>query len=185
MNQGRIPRLDAATAKAMATEHGLPEFLGDLSVFQIALRNPRVATALNGMLHNLLMKGELDGRLRELIILRIGWATGSVYEWTQHWRVATGMNIPEGDLLGVRDWPNHAAFGPAERAVLAATDDTLATGKISDGTWAACAETFDQAELVELVAVIGNWTLFSNLLRSLEVPLEDGLQPWPPDGQAP
>lgn len=83
MNQGRIPRLDAATAKAMATEHGLPEFLGDLSVFQIALRNPRVATALNGMLHNLLMKGELDGRLRELIILRIGWATGSVYEWTQ------------------------------------------------------------------------------------------------------
>ena len=185
MTEGRILRLDAATAKAVAAEHGLPEFLGELSVFQIALRNPRVATALNGMLHNLLIKGELDGRLRELIIMRIGWATGAVYEWTQHWRVATGMDIPEADTLGVRDWPNHAGFGPAERAVLAATDDSLATGRISDESWAACAATLGDADLVELVAVIGNWTLFSNLLRSLEVPLEAGLQPWPPDGQAP
>jgi hypothetical protein len=27
--------------------------------------------------------------------------------------------------------------------------------------------------------------MFSQLLRSLEIPLEDGLRPWPPDGQAP
>jgi len=185
MTEGRISRLDAATAKATAADHGLPEFLGELSVFQIALRNPRVATALNGMLHNLLLKGGLDGRLRELIIMRIGWATGAVYEWTQHWRVATGMDIPESDLLGVRDWPNHAGFGPVERAVLAATDDSLATGMIGDESWAACAEAFDESELVELVAVIGNWTLFSNLLRSLDVLLEDGLDPWPPDGLSP
>ena len=142
MNQGRIPRLDAATAKAMATEHGLPEFLGDLSVFQIALRNPRVATALNGMLHNLLMKGELDGRLRELIILRIGWATGSVYEWTQHWRVATGHEneAMSGHRRGDRDLrirterPSQRAGGRVVTANLGAVGDELvaAVGRFHD-----------------------------------------------------
>lgn len=39
--------------------------------------------------------------------------------------------------------------------------------------------------LVELVVAIGNWRLFSSLLRTLGVPLEDGIAPWPPDGASP
>jgi hypothetical protein len=38
---------------------------------------------------------------------------------------------------------------------------------------------------VELVVAIGNWTLVARLLPSLEVPLEDGVEPWPPDGRTP
>ena len=52
-------------------------------------------------------------------------------------------------------------------------------------SWAACAEHLDEAALVELVVAIGNWTLFARLLPSLEVPLEDGVEPWPPDGRTP
>lgn len=90
------------------------------------------------MLEALLWKGALDARLRELIIMRIGWVTDSVYEWTQHWRVARLLEVPERDLLGVRDWQNAGHFGEAERAVLAATDETLRDGTISDETWAEC-----------------------------------------------
>ena len=140
---------------------------------------------LNTMLNELLWKGQLDPRLRELIIMRIGWATDAVYEWTQHWRVARMLDIPERDLLAVRDWRNHDDFGDAERAVLAATDETLETGTISDDTWATCRNVFDNdAILVEMVAAIGNWRLFSALLKSLDVPLEDGVEPWPPNGVA-
>ena len=39
--------------------------------------------------------------------MRIGWRQGSVYEWTQHWRVARMLEIPEDDLLGVL---RHAAI---------------------------------------------------------------------------
>ena len=186
-NHPRIPLLDLAEAKQRAAERGIPETLAELSVFRIALHQPGVAVALSGMLHELLFKGTLDARLRELIIMRIGWATGSEYEWTQHWRVARQLDIPERDLLGVRDWQAADHFGDIERAVLAATDDTLAHGVITDDTWAACARHLgdDPALLVELVAAIGNWRLFSALLRSLAVPLEDGVKPWPPDGTSP
>jgi len=179
--------LDVDEARRRASERGIPEQMADLSVFRVALHQPGVAAALNGMLHELLWKGLLDARLRELVIMRIGWSTGSEYEWTQPWRVSRLLGVPERDLLAVRDWVHAGHFGPQERAVLAATDDTLRDGAISDATWAQCRSAFcdDDAVLVELVAAIGNWQLFSSLLRSLAVPLETGVEPWPPDGAAP
>ena len=178
--------LDIAEAKKRAAERGIPENMAELSVFRIALHQPGVAAGLNTMLNELLWKGQLDARLRELIIMRIGWATNAVYEWTQHWRVARMLDIPERDLLAVRDWQNDDDFGETERAVLAATDETLEHGRITDETWAACRAVFDDdAILVEMVAAIGNWSLFSALLKSLNVPLEDGIDPWPPTGEPP
>lgn len=188
MSKGnRVEMLDPADARRRAAECGIPEGMAELSVFRIALHQPGVAVALNGMLEALLWKGVLDARLRELIIMRIGWVTGSVYEWTQHWRVARLLDVPEADLLAVQDWRNATHFGEAERAVLAATDETLRDGTISDATWTACEHALhgDDAVLVELVAAIGNWRLFSALLRSLDVPLEDGIDAWPPEGAGP
>jgi len=181
----RIPLLDIDEAVAVAEEHGIPPMLADLNVFRAVLNNPGVAVALNGMLHRLLWKGTLDVRLRELVIMRIGWVTGAVYEWTQHWHIAVGLGVDEADLVGVRDWQAHEGFGSVERSVLSATDETLADGTISDSTWAACAEHLDTPHLIELVAAIGNWGLFARLLRSLNVPLEEGIDPWPPDGLSP
>lgn len=181
----RIPLLDVEEARRRAVDAGIPGYMAELNVFRTLLHNPGVAAAVNGMLHQLLWKGTLGARLRELLIMRIAWSTGSVYEWTQHWSVALTVGVDEADLLAVRDWPDHEGFGDVERAVLAATDESLADGRISDRTWAACAEHLDEAGLVELVVAIGNWTLFARLLPSLEVPLEDGVEPWPPDGRTP
>lgn len=186
MSEARIPRLSADEARIAAETVGVPAVMADLSVFQVLLRHPEVAAVLQGMLTALLWQGELNGRLRELVIMRIGWVTGSDYEWTQHWRVATGMGISPDDLVGVQDWPSYPGFGPAERAVLAATDETLKTGTIGAETWVECEEHVGGArELIELVVAIGNWRLFSSLLRSLEIPLEDGVASWPPDGRRP
>ena len=183
----RVALLAIEEAKAAAERAGVMAQLAPLSVFRVLLKNPGVAQALNGTLSALLMSGNvLDARLRELVIMRIGWKTGSVYEWTQHWRVARGLGIPEADLVAVRDWRNATTLSAADRAVLRATDETLANGKISDATWAECAAHLaTDAERIELVVAIAHWSLFSQLLRSLEIPLEDGVAPWPPDGRAP
>ena len=185
-DDARVPRLSLDDAKAAAVGAGILDVYADLTVFQVLLNHPPLAKALHDLLAVLLFKGRLDTRLRELVIMRIGWVTGSVYEWAQHWRVAIGLGISEEDLVAVRDWRSCAHFGDAERAVLAATDETLADGTISAATWEACTKVLpSDEERLELVVAIGNWRMFSQLLRSLEVPLEDGVAPWPPDGAAP
>lgn len=182
----RIPLLDVEQALEIARKEGLPEQLAELNIFRALLHRPLVAKAVSDLLVALLFRGEFDARLRELVIMRLGWETASVYEWTQHWRVALGLDVPADDLLAVRDWRASDRFDARDRAILAATDETLADGVISPATWSSCVEHVGEPGLlVELVCAIGNWRMISSVLRSLEIPLEDGVELWPPDGRGP
>jgi alkylhydroperoxidase family enzyme len=185
MSEARIAPLSIDAATEAAKEAGCPEGLAKLSVFQILLRKPQAARALNGMLTALLFKGELDPGIRELIIMRIAWVRGAGYEWAHHWDFALRVGHDEKKIVGLRDWQGADEFTAPERAALAATDDTLRSGLISDDTWHACAVHFDEDLLVELVAVIANWQLFATLLVNLRIPLEEDRTSWPPDGVAP
>jgi alkylhydroperoxidase family enzyme len=183
----RLPLLSAEDAKAAAGVAGVPELVADLNVFRIWLHHPPLARWFSDLLMGLLWEGQLDARLRELVIMRLGWATGSDYEWTQHWRIALSVGVTDDDLLAVRDWRSSDRFGDAERAVLAATDETIADGAITAATWESCRThvSDDPRVLLELVSAIGVWRMVSGILRSLDVPLEDGVASWPPDGRAP
>ena len=184
-HEPRITRLSEEEAVVAAKAADLPEQMAPLNVFRVLLHHPKLTQAISGLLTTLLFRGKLDARLRELVIMRIGWRTGSEYEWTQHWRVARQLGVSEADLLAVRDW-EPSDLGRAERAVLRATDETLGDGAISPATWKECEAVLPgREELLELVTAIGNWNLFSQLLRTLEIPLEEGVEAWPPDGAIP
>ncbi len=186
MSEARVARLSIEEAKKAGAEIGIAEAMSELSVFRVLLRHPPLAKQINDLLISLLFRNKLDQRLRELVIMRIGWSTRSVYEWTQHWRVALQLGVCEEDLLAVKDWRSHENWSDADRAVLAATDETLETGAISSRTWEECRTALPEVEeQLELVAAIGTWGMISQLLRSLEVPLEEGVAPWPPDGNGP
>lgn len=153
MTTSRVPLLPVDEAKAAADEAGVPDYMAELSIFQVLLNHPRLARTFNDLLATMLWHGTLDSRLRELVIMRIGWLTDCDYEWTQHWRVASGLGVSADDLLGVRDWQGYNGFGPAEQAVLAATDDVVREGAVSAQSWSACERELhcDKVVLIELV----------------------------------
>jgi len=186
MTDSRVPMLGADEAAARAEELGLPAQLAELHIFRVLLRRPAAAKAMSDLLLALLFRGVLDNRLRELVIMRIGWSTGSDYEWTQHWSIAqeTFGCTPE-ELLAVREWRTSGLFGAREQAVLAATDETLETGGIAAATFDRCRSALgDDDAVLELVLAIGAWRTISQVTRSLAIPLEDGVASWPPDGVA-
>lgn len=187
IGQARVPRLPVDEAKAAADEAAVPDYMAELSIFQVLLNHPTLARALNDLLATMLWHGALDPRLRELVIMRIGWLTRCDYEWTQHWRVASGLGVSPDDMLGVRDWRGYDGFGPTERAVLAATDEVVQDGAVSAESWAACSRELrgDTTVLIELVTAIGAWRMVASILHSLQVPLEEGVSSWPPDGRSP
>jgi len=187
MTSARVPKLPLDEAKAASDEAAVPNYMAELNIFQVLLNHPPLARANNDLLATMLWHGALDPRLRELVIMRIGWLTACDYEWTQHWRVASRLGVTREDLLGVRDWQGFDGFGPTERAVLAATDDVVRDGAVSAASWAACERELkcDTTVLVELVTAIGAWRMVASILHSLQVPLEDGVASWPPDGQSP
>jgi len=180
---GRVAMVPLERARLMGEEIGLPAPMTTRSAFRTLANNPSLLRAVYGQLTTLLLHNTFDTRLRELMIMRIGWVTGSVYEWTQHWRVATAAGIPPEDVLAVRDWRGSDRLTAADKAVLAATDESLAGNTISDTNWAEVTKYItDAGQQVEFVVAMGNWTMFSMLLRNLNIPVEDGVAVWPPDG---
>ncbi len=173
MTTARVPGLPLDKAKAAADEAAVPNYMAELSIFQVLLNHPQLARGINDLLATMLWHGALDPRLRELVIMRIGWLTACDYEWTQHWRVASRLGVSGDDLLGVRDWQAYDGFGRAERAVLAATDDVIHDGAVSADSWAACERELhgDKTVLIELVTAIGAWRMVASILHSLLVPL--------------
>ena len=181
----RVPRLPLDVARAAADEAGVPDYMAELNIFQVLLNHPKLARVVNDLLAMMLWHGVLDPRLRELAIMRIGWLTASDYEWTQHWRVATTAGIPQEDILAVRDWRNSERLTPADRAILAATDECLDGKSISDAAWAEVVRhVTDPEQQVEFIIAMGNWMMFSLLFRNLRIPLAEGVTVWPPDGLA-
>ncbi|MEM8605757.1 MAG: carboxymuconolactone decarboxylase family protein [Myxococcota bacterium] len=186
MNLPRVPLLSIDEAKEAAAEVGIVEVKAGLSMYRVLLRQPQLAKRVSDMMETLSTQSEFDTRLRELIIMRIGWSNGGVYEWSLHWLLAQQFGVEERDLLAVRDWEAHDHWSAVDRAILRATDETLASGAISQTTWDECAKHFPtDRERLELVAIIGNWKMISELLKNLEVPLENGIAAWPPDGVPP
>ncbi len=87
------------------------------------------------------------------------------------------------------DWQGTTGSGPLEQAaVLAATDDVVREGAVSAQSWSACERELhcDKVVLIELVTVISAWRMVASILHTaFEVPLEDGVSSWPPDGLSP
>lgn len=187
MVRQRIKMLDQTEANKIAEQLELPAQLAELNIFRTLLHNPALAKATSDLLLTLLFESSLDQRLRELVIMRIGWATDAVYEWTQHWKLAREQfGCTEEDLLALRDWRNADHFGPAEQAVLQATDEIIETGSLCDGTWDQCQSALgEELTRMELVTSIATWNWISQVTRSLGITLEEGVAPWPPDGRTP
>src|SRR5438552_7233841 len=132
----RVPVVPMERARELGEAMGMPARRTQSEAFRTVANNPGVARVAFSQLMQLLENNKLDTRLRELMIMRIGWVTGSAYEWTQHWRVATTAGIPPEDILAVRDWRNSDRLTAADRAILAATDECLAGRSIPDAMWA-------------------------------------------------
>ena len=88
----RVPMVSLERARELGEAMGMPARRTQSEAFRVITNNPGVARVAYGQLLQLLENNKLDTRLRELMIMRIGWVTGSAYEWTSTggWRPPRG-----------------------------------------------------------------------------------------------
>ncbi len=183
----RVDILPLDEARETAKSVDMIGAFADLNIFRVMLHRPKTAKALSDLLVSLLFGAALDDRLRELLIMRIGWSTGSDYEWTQHWKIAREQfGCSDQDLTELRgDWRESAHFGADEKTLLAAVDSLLDQGTLPAELANRCLERFGRDSTIEIATAVGAWRLVSKLTNALEIPLETGIVSWPPDGRKP
>ena len=127
----------------------------------------------------LLQDSSLPTRDRELLILRIGYLNGGAYEWAAHTGLARRVGITDTELRRILQGPDAPGWSAWDATLLRAADELHANALVSDSTWAALAERYDQRQLMETVFTVGQYNLVAMYLNSTGVQFEEGFEGFP------
>jgi alkylhydroperoxidase family enzyme len=175
----RIPILppderDERTAQLLASLRLDPDG-GDLNIFATLARHPRLLKQWGAFGGTLLFRGELPPRDRELLILRTAVACRADYEWGQHVPIARDAGVTDDEIARVNQPIESAGWSAEDAALLRAVDELHADAHIGDATWAVLAARYNDAQLIELCMVVGQYHLVAFTLNSLGIEREPGV----------
>ena len=165
-NETYAPEIAAALACTM------PEGVVPLVLFRTMARNPRVFE--NIFAGGLLDKGALSLRQREVVIDRTTARLGAEYEWGVHIaffaeKVGFGADMIAATVHGPANAP---CWSADEQALLAAVDDLVDRRTVGVATWTKLTAHFDEAQILEVIALAGYYHTISFFCRALDLPLE-------------
>ncbi len=119
------------------------------------------------------LHGVLAPRDNALLALRTAVRMHSSFEWGVHADSAptrAGLRSDELDAVGVG--PSDSSWSPRDRALLQAADELHDEGSIRDLTWLSLDHDHDDAAKLEIVFVVGHYTMLSMVANSSGVPAE-------------
>lgn len=116
----------------------------------------------------------LDGKLRELGIMRAGFAQGSQFVFSQHCKAARRFGVRDEQVAAIPSWQVSDAFDAKERAVLAWADALiLQGGRASDELFEALHAHLSDEDILELTYHIMGYNLHAVCCKALRLEYDD------------
>ncbi|WP_374595525.1 carboxymuconolactone decarboxylase family protein, partial [Aquabacterium sp.] len=115
--------------------------------------------------------GKLPRADTERVILRVGYRTGSWYEWVQHVRIAqvAGLSADEIDDLQLDNAPG---WTDRTRALMLATDELIRQHHLGDDGWRRLRTHLNDKQCLEFCMLVGHYAMLAMTLNTLGVAVE-------------
>ena len=175
------------TALASREREALTELMSDQSpeasaadisnlpeIVRTMLRHPDLFSRHTEVGIQLLCKGTLSKRDRELAVLRIGWLCQAPYEWGEHVIVAKSVGIEKHEIERITQGSDAPGWSEHEQAILRAAEELYRDAMISDATWETLSKRLDDRQLIELPILIGQYQAVAYYQNSLRLRLHSG-----------
>ncbi len=116
----------------------------------------------------------LPADLREIALTRAGFACASQFVFSQHCKAARRAGVTDAQLEAIPSWTTANVFNPAERAVLAYSDEiTLADGRVQDATFVALTAHLEEPAIIELTYAVASYQMHATMCRALRLEYDD------------
>ncbi len=173
----RVPPIEKVAVKARAAMANGPA--NAVNVIATLHTNRTVNTAFGAFAQTILFKGSVDARLREIVILRMGWNCQAVYEFGQHTLFGRSVGLTDREIYLITRPIGQGNWTDVELALLQMTDDLYSDDCVSDTTWAELEQHYNHSEIIEFMAGALCYRVVSGLLNSCGVQLDNGVPGWP------
>ncbi len=157
-----------AIARDLRTAFNLPENGYFPEVMSTQLRCPGLFKVQMDMGLELVAKGKLSARDREIAVLRTGWLLGAPYEWGEHVALGKRHGLSQEEVERTKVGSDAPGWSDHERAICKAVEELRANVMITDETWATLAATWDDTQMMEFTILCGQYTAtayFQNATR--------------------
>jgi 4-carboxymuconolactone decarboxylase len=169
-----MPRIPYAEPDSLPDDdRAFLEDLPKLNIHRLLAGCPSMFQPLVRLFDSYLNHGLLPPRMREMVILRTAHLRNSEYELVSHLRVARLIEMDDADIEALAPGADAQRLTHEERTVLQFVDEVVQDGGAAKDTFDAVAKFFTTAELIELTAVIGVYTMVSQICATFEIKPED------------
>jgi alkylhydroperoxidase family enzyme len=152
-----------------------------LRLFRVVAHNKAMLDKMRSTGSYLLNFGTLDPLEREIVIHRTCARCGAEYEWGVHVAVygrALGLSA-EQVRSTVRGGPGDAVWSERQSLLMRLADELFESNGLSDELWAALRSEWSPEQLVELVALAGQYRMVSYLVNAFRVAPEEFAELFP------
>ncbi|MEU1407806.1 carboxymuconolactone decarboxylase family protein [Streptomyces sp. NPDC005728] len=146
------------------------------NVFTTLVRHPGLFRHFLPFGSHLLRDGRLPDRTRELLILRTACNTRAGYEWGRHVPLARAAGVTDEEIRRVGAGPDAQGWTSADAHLLRAADELHRDARLSAATWSALAADHDEAQLIEITMLVGQYHMVAFFLNSAGTRLEPGFE---------
>lgn len=149
------------------------------NIFKTLINYPKLYKRWRVFGSHVLGKSSLPAREREIIILRVGWRCQAGYEWGHHLPFAKRAGLTDEEIQRITKGPEAEGWKPFDATLIRAVDELLDDAFITDATWKALSEGFNQHQIMDLVFCVGHYNLVSMALNSFGVQQDEGFEVFP------
>jgi AhpD family alkylhydroperoxidase len=173
-----VARLDPVDAGLPGVDGGLLRSLKArrggrlLNLDRQLLHSAPLARGWNAYLGAIRSELQLDGALRELVILLVAVLNRAPYEFVQHVPVALAQGVTQAQIDALRDWRESKLFDARECDVLAYAEAMTLQVQVPQPLFDAVRRRFSARELVELTATVASYNMVSRFLEALQIEIE-------------
>jgi alkylhydroperoxidase family enzyme len=172
-----MPRIDPLAEEQV--RHLLGDTTRPLNIFlTLARHEPLYASFMHLGGYLLGRQATIPRREREIVILRVGWRSGSDYEFGQHTLIGLRVGLTDDEIVRLAQ-PELDGWSDDDAALVAMADDLCVDNVVSDQTWARLSQRWSEQQLLELLVLGGFYRLVSGFLRSVQVQREPGTPGFP------
>jgi 4-carboxymuconolactone decarboxylase len=159
---------------ARTLQRMMPPGMEPLKLFRTVAHNRAILNKLRSTGAYLLNFGTLDPADRELVIHRTCARCGCEYEWGVHgWVFGRAVGLSEEQIAATAGGPAPTPpWSPRQQALIETVDQLHDTSALSDGLFSTLRSLFTNAQLVELLALVGQYHGVSFLANGLRVERE-------------
>ncbi len=145
----------------------------------VLAHRPAMLTTFLPWARVLAREGVLDRRDHEILALRASINCRSAFEWGEHLLFARDAGLTDVEIDQVVTGADAPGWSVHDAALVRAADQLHGGCDIDDATWAVLAARYDAPSLVEIVYVVGQYTMLSMVANGLRVNVPPSFRPLP------